>query len=210
MRGEVASEAKEGRFRATVTGWRYLTTPASKDRVVVEVEFDVSQGDWAYAPGDSIGIDCCNSREEVTGLLQRLGHETSRLVRVAALDKHDTPATPAAQQPSHARGAGAAGAPQHLVKKEPMTLGELVASSVDLRSQPKKALLRMLADHATVEAEVSPKPSTLNPGPQALNFCCVCSLIFRGQPLLPLSPLSLAPLACAGPIWRVSDIGFGW
>ena len=37
------AEAGEGRFCADMTAWRYLTTPASKDRVVVEVELDVSQ-----------------------------------------------------------------------------------------------------------------------------------------------------------------------
>jgi sulfite reductase alpha subunit-like flavoprotein len=80
-------------------------------------------------------------------LLRCLGEDPSRLVSVAALDQvpSDKPAAAAAS-----RGAGP---PQHLVKSGPVTLRELVARSVDLRSQPKKALLRMLADYAADQAE---------------------------------------------------------
>ena len=40
------TSANEGRFKAHMTAWRYLTTPASTDRIVVEVELDISEGDW--------------------------------------------------------------------------------------------------------------------------------------------------------------------
>jgi len=39
----VATETGEGRFSAHITAWRYLTTPESTERIVIEVEFDVSQ-----------------------------------------------------------------------------------------------------------------------------------------------------------------------
>ena len=39
----VAPETGEGRFSAHITAWRYLTTPESTERIVIEVEFDVSQ-----------------------------------------------------------------------------------------------------------------------------------------------------------------------
>ena len=142
-----ASELDEGRFKANITAWRYLTTPASKERVVVEVEFDVSQGDWSYAPGDSIGIDCCNNPSEVDAFLHCLGEDPSRLVSVVPLDQ-----TPS-DKPAPTAVSKGAGPPQHLVKKVPVMLKELVAWNVDLRSQPKKAMLRMLADYASDQAE---------------------------------------------------------
>eukprot|EP00802_Teleaulax_amphioxeia_P004247 Tamp_04251.p1 GENE.Tamp_04251~~Tamp_04251.p1 ORF type:complete len:584 (-),score=99.33 Tamp_04251:1614-3296(-) len=142
-----AGDALNPRFQAVITAWRYLTTPASTDRVVVEVEFDVSQGDWAYAPGDSIGIDCCNPPADVDALLLQLGLDPLRLVTVAGLEQAAA---------SKANGAGKGlGPPQHLMNCGAVTLRDLVAWRVDLRSQPKKALLRLLADHCGVETEAN-------------------------------------------------------
>jgi methionine synthase reductase len=137
--GGAACDSLQPRFLALITAWRYLTTPASTDRVVVEVEFDVSQGDWAYAPGDSIGIDCCNSLADVDALLSHLGYDPLHRVTVSGSQ-------------SDAAGKGA-GPPQHLVSDGAVTLRDLVAWRVDIRSQPKKALIRLLADHCGVEAE---------------------------------------------------------
>ena len=105
-----------------------------------------AQNDWVYAPGDSIGIDCCNSDADVDAFLGRLGEpDPQRLVTMSAL-------TP----PAAAEGkAQAAGLPQHLATPTPVSLRALVAARVDLRALPKKAVLRLLADYASVEEEAA-------------------------------------------------------
>ena len=99
-----------------------------------------------YAPGDSIGIDCCNSDADVDAFLGRLGEpDPQRLVTMSVL-------TP----PAAAEGkAQAAGLPQHLATPTPVSLRALVAARVDLRALPKKAVLRLLADYASVEEEAA-------------------------------------------------------
>ena len=58
--------------------------------------------------------------------------------------------------PAAAEGkAQAAGLPQHLATPTPVSLRALVAARVDLRALPKKAVLRLLADHASVEEEAA-------------------------------------------------------
>eukprot|EP00961_Rhodomonas_salina_P265286 3586103-Rhodomonas_salina.1 len=65
-------QSAEGRVPARLSDWRYLTTEASGDRVVVECEFAVfDQADFPYAPGDSIGIDCSNDAAAVDAILVR-------------------------------------------------------------------------------------------------------------------------------------------
>ena len=105
-----------------------------------------AQNDWVYAPGDSIGIDCCNSDADVDAFLGRLGEpDPQRLVTISTL-------TP----PAAAEGkAQAAGLPQHLATPTPVSLRALVAARVDLRALPKKAVLRLLADYASVEEEAA-------------------------------------------------------
>jgi len=88
----------------------------------------------------------------VDALLHRLDQDPNRLVSVCALDQ---PPANTQTTTATANAAKGAGPPQHLVKKACVTLGELVAWNVDLRSIPKKALVRVLADHASDEHEAS-------------------------------------------------------
>ena len=84
--------------------------------------------------------------------MHRLDQDPNRLVSVCALDQPPANTQTTTATTNAAKGAGP---PQHLVKKACMTLGELVAWNVDLRSTPKKALVRVLADHASDEHEAS-------------------------------------------------------
>eukprot|EP00960_Hanusia_phi_P046770 758026-Hanusia_phi.AAC.2 len=130
--------AAERRYPARMTSWRYLTTEQSGDRIVVEVELDISNVDWTYAPGDSIGIDCYNEEAVVRRLLGRLGEDPERLVTIGAKSSGPS-STPAV--------------PQHLEGLGSVSLLRLVQRFVDIRSIPKKAVLRLMADHCSDAGE---------------------------------------------------------
>jgi methionine synthase reductase len=119
---------REGLHSSRVTSWRYLTSEDSTDRVVVEMEFDIADAGWSYAPGDSVGVVCPNDDDLVDRMLACLGIDGSRWVKIVGES-----------------------VPQHLERDG--TVRDIVAECLDLESIPKKALVRTLADYCSDEAQ---------------------------------------------------------
>jgi len=109
---------------------RLLTAPSS-DRVVMHVSFDVSQAGDAlrgFQPGDSIGVFPVNAEHEVTALLHRL-NVTDDVILVLQ---------PADALPHICRGGCAA-----------VRAGDALRHCVEISAPPRRAVLRLLAEHAS-------------------------------------------------------------
>ncbi|KAG0198386.1 hypothetical protein BGX28_008192 [Mortierella sp. GBA30] len=99
---------------------------AYKRTLLVELGFE---DDVDYAPGDSFGIWAPNDESVVRGVLAGLGvseKETSKLVKLEG-----------------------EGIPSHLQPVQSATLLDIFRYSVDLNTPPKKANIRLYAEHAT-------------------------------------------------------------
>ncbi|KAI9004294.1 hypothetical protein CLU79DRAFT_782915 [Phycomyces nitens] len=112
---------------AAVTKVRCLTTKDAMKRTLF-VELDVGN-DIQFSPGDAFGLLAPNNDELVQGVLDRLvtfeeGHKT--LYAICGEDL-----------------------PSHLQNASGVTLVEVLKYSIDLTSQPRKALFRLLAEYTT-------------------------------------------------------------
>ncbi|KAJ1913655.1 hypothetical protein IWQ60_009123 [Tieghemiomyces parasiticus] len=124
-------------FRAQLLGADRLTAPdALKQTLAVQlrpIERDAAGSITTrmveFWPGDAFGVLCPNPPRLVRDLLQRLDYVATERIQIE-------PSTPATPLPTHLRHAKAV-TPQHIL-----------TSLVDLAGLPKKALLRMLAEHA--------------------------------------------------------------
>lgn len=114
-----------------VTG-KYLTKANSLKRTI-EVTLDISEGNVQFEPGDSFGIIPRNNEGEVCCLLSRLGMSGNKG------DSAKVTSTSTKPVPSHI--------------PDNMPLQELFLSVLEIRAVPKKAFLRVLAEHTSDEAE---------------------------------------------------------
>ena len=111
---------------------RLLTSPSS-DRVVIHMSFDVRGAGEAlngFGPGDSVGVYPTNSDADVDALLLRLGVAGDAVITL----------TPADALPHVTRGCASVGAAHAL------------RHCVDIAAPPRRALLRVLAEH-TAQAD---------------------------------------------------------
>jgi sulfite reductase alpha subunit-like flavoprotein len=151
---------------------RYLTSGgAASDRRVVHVELDVSGSvlEGAWSPGDAIGVVVPNPADAVAGLCRRLRLQPDARIAItaaaAAGSSSGTP-TPTPTLPSPTPAAAASCAPPsssstlvptwlsalHGPGWAP-TVADVLTWAVDVTSPPKKALARLLAEHAADPAE---------------------------------------------------------
>jgi sulfite reductase alpha subunit-like flavoprotein len=124
-------------FLGSVVGVKYLTSSQS-ERKVMSMEIDLGESGIRFKPGDSIGIKCSNVTDEVDILLARLDLDGAKRVAVEAA------------------------APGRTTKRAVASLGRYPASIIvrdlflhhtDIRSSPKKAVLRVLATYCSDEEE---------------------------------------------------------
>ncbi|XP_064189216.1 methionine synthase reductase isoform X1 [Anguilla rostrata] len=128
----------EGTFhRVTVSRASQLTREDAVKTALL-LELDISEQQIAYEPGDSFEVLCPNNYTEVEELLQRMGLEEQKNCSVQLQLRTDTKKK-AAQIPSYI--------------PENCTLQHLMTWCLEIRSVPKKALLRALADCVSDTAE---------------------------------------------------------
>lgn len=125
-------------FLASVVGAEYLTSSQS-ERKVLSMEIDLGESGIRFKPGDSIGVKCPNTNDEVDILLSRLDLDGSKRVAIEA-------AAPAGRTTKRA----AASSSRY---PSPITIRDLFLRHADIRSTPKKAVLRALATYCTDEEE---------------------------------------------------------
>ncbi|XP_069898268.1 methionine synthase reductase isoform X1 [Dipodomys merriami] len=102
------------------------------------LELDISTTGFSYQPGDAFNVICPNSDSEVRSLLQRLQLADQREHRVFLEIKADT------------KKKGAV-LPQHV--PEGRSLQFILTWCLEIRSIPKKAFVRALADYTSDSAE---------------------------------------------------------
>lgn len=117
--------------KATVMSARTLT---SKDAVktTLEVELEITDCGLDYEPGDSFDIMCPNSDDEVTELIKILDFE----------DKADVPFITKVIENTTKK---IAVKPRYI--PEPCTIRNAFLNCLEIRSVPKKAMLRMLVEY---------------------------------------------------------------
>ncbi|KAF9986238.1 hypothetical protein BGZ65_008352 [Modicella reniformis] len=112
---------------AKINSVQCLTSPdALKRTLSIEFGFD---DDVEYAPGDSFGIWAPNDEALIRGVLAALEVKDNDLTKYYKLEGE--------------------GIPSHLQPVQSATLLDIFRYSVDLTSVPKKANIRLYADHAT-------------------------------------------------------------
>lgn len=124
-------------FLGSVVGAKYLTSSQS-ERKVMSMEIDLGESGIRFKPGDSIGVKCPNAADEVDILLARLDLDGTKRVAVEAVT------------------------PGRTTKRAAASLGRYPSSSIvrdlflhhaDIRSSPKKGVLRALATYCSDEEE---------------------------------------------------------
>ncbi|CAO3564916.1 unnamed protein product [Mortierella alpina] len=116
---------------ARINSVRCLTDESAYKRTLL-VEFGF-EDDVDYAPGDSFGIWAPNDESLVRGVLAELGISEQEMTKAVTLEGE--------------------GIPSHLQPVQSATLLDIFRYSVDLTSAPKKANIRLYAEHATDLAE---------------------------------------------------------
>ncbi|KAF9927423.1 hypothetical protein BGZ67_007532, partial [Mortierella alpina] len=116
---------------ARINSVRCLTDESAYKRTLL-VEFGF-EDDVDYAPGDSFGVWAPNDESLVRGVLAELGVNEQEMTKAVRLEGE--------------------GIPSHLQPIQSATLLEIFRYSVDLTSAPKKANIRLYAEHATDLAE---------------------------------------------------------
>ncbi|KAI8815734.1 uncharacterized protein EV422DRAFT_502141 [Fimicolochytrium jonesii] len=122
-------------FRARITAVRSLSGPKALKRVI-ELKLNIKGLKWSYEPGDAFGILCPNPDTIVNPLLTRLNLTPSSICDI---------------QPKDASAGAAQGLPFTTTQKP--TTYEVFRYFLDLHAFPKKALLRMLAEHTSDQTE---------------------------------------------------------
>ncbi|XP_078093544.1 methionine synthase reductase [Mustelus asterias] len=102
------------------------------------LELDISKTSMTYEPGDAFSIICPNSRSEVEELIQRLG----------LADKRDHVVEISIRPNNKKKGAHL---PEYIPKKS--TLQFILIWCLEIRSVPKKACLRALAEYTSNPCE---------------------------------------------------------
>ncbi|KDO31809.1 hypothetical protein SPRG_03729 [Saprolegnia parasitica CBS 223.65] len=164
-------------FLAAIASARYLTTPASIDRTVFALDFDLANSGMTYAPGDVLGVNCPNDDGLVAFFLQRL--------QLSAFADHQVQLAPIASSKKKVSGMPF---PAHA------TLRDVVRDHLDLAALPKKATLRALAPHCADAKERTRRRGCFKTfiDAQYLSVLEVLSLFPSCHPPLPLL-LSLMP-----------------
>lgn len=123
---------------ATVLSSCLLTTPgAVKTTLDLELYFENSNA-ISYQPGDAISVICPNDEREVDVLIHRLG----------LVDSADIPFELSVSPTTTKKKASC---PNYIPNK--CTIRHVLTHCLDIRQPPKKALLRMLVEHAKKEKE---------------------------------------------------------
>lgn len=121
-------------YMAAVTDAKYMTAEWS-DRKVIHLEVDVEGSGISVGPGDSIGIVAVNDEAIVDALLERLGVDGSKFLRIEGRD-------------GGLEGAAVLG---HI--RRPCTLREALLRHCDVTAAAKKGLLRVLAEYCSAAGE---------------------------------------------------------
>lgn len=112
--------------------------------MVISILFKLQQAEFEYEPGDAIGVICSNEPEEVDTLLARLN----------LLDNADVPFVLSVKKELAELKSGTKlkyEVPAHLPGTA--TLRYVLANCCEIRSVPRKALLRVMAEFTSSEKE---------------------------------------------------------
>lgn len=112
-------------------------TESADVKETLEITFKFTGENVPYQPGDSFGFICKNPEEEVTALLERLGvlDQCNKLCKLSIAKEHSSKKKSVLHLP------------------ESSTLKQIFSSHCDMRSVPKKILLRILLEYATDETD---------------------------------------------------------
>ena len=118
---------------ATVVSARQLTDSTSI-KTALDIELDITGCDMSYEPGDSFGIVCPNASAEVEELIMKLD----------LVEKADIPFSLKLMTSTTKK---AASVPNFI--PEFSTIRHTLLTCLEIRSVPSKALVRVLAEHAS-------------------------------------------------------------
>ncbi|KAG9347912.1 hypothetical protein JZ751_003929 [Albula glossodonta] len=135
---QTSNPCPEGTFHLVPVCSASRLTREDAVKTALLLELDISAQQISYQPGDSFNVVCPNCDHEVEELLSRLALEEQRNHSVHLQLRADTKKK-AAQIPSYI--------------PENSTLQYLLTWCLEIRSVPKKAFLRALADFATDAGE---------------------------------------------------------
>lgn len=127
-----SSPCFQDRFsKATILSAKTLT---AKDAIktALEIELDIADCSLDYEPGDSFDVLCPNNQQEVTELINILGLQ----------DKADSPFSVNVMENTTKK---VATKPSHI--PEPCTIRDAFLNCLEIRSVPKKAMIRMLVEY---------------------------------------------------------------
>jgi len=124
------------------SGIKMTKNEAVKDafKITLEMDDEVAQ-DLALEPGDAVDIVCGNPETEVDALLDCLGVDP---------DYASAKCVTASLLPNCKKSAKI---PEFLSQTEKMSLKQIFAHGVEIRSVPKKPMVRMLVDHTLDKVE---------------------------------------------------------
>ena len=129
--------ATTGVSMATIVSARRLTGDDAV-KTALDVELDITGCGITYVPGDSFGIVCPNDAEEVNALIERLSLNA----------KADMPFTVKILETTTKKTARL---PEHIPPT--CTVRHALTACLEIRTVPKKALLRVLVEHTTGSSE---------------------------------------------------------
>jgi len=114
-------------------------------KTTLEINIDLSESEFKYEPGDTIGVYCLNDTNEVRELLQRLNLSEQENIPIRLMiNKAVADLTSGTKRKYDI--------PTHL-PTSPTTLYHILQHCCEIRSVPKKGLLRTLAEHTSDERE---------------------------------------------------------
>lgn len=125
-------------FLGSVVAAKYLTSNES-ERKVLALEVDLGESAIQFKPGDSIGVKCPNPVNEVDALLSRLGLDGSKWVTIE-------PTAPSGRLSKKAATSSSR-------FPTSTTVRDLFLHHADIRSSPKKAVVRALAMYCSDDEE---------------------------------------------------------
>jgi len=131
-------------FIAPIKNVKQLSSPGAL-KTTLEINLDLSDSEFEYNPGDTVGVYCTNNAEEVKELLKRLGLEGKENVPIQLNMKHELASLNSASKSKYE-------IPSHL-PTSPTTLRYVLQHCCEIRSVPKKGLVRMLAEHTSHDGE---------------------------------------------------------
>ncbi|KAK4008203.1 hypothetical protein OUZ56_013355 [Daphnia magna] len=130
-------------FQAKIKSLKQLTSEKAA-KTTLEATLEFSPAEIEYQPGDSIGVCCANCPEEVDALLHRLNMTEQADIPFKLRVKEEFAAMKSGTKPKYE-------VPSHLPNLA--TLRFVLTRCCEIRSVPRKAFIRILAEFSSDDAQ---------------------------------------------------------